>query len=111
MKNLRQNIKEEDIAWYTTQLVGLVEEHHSALIDHKKVLTNHAEGLDMAIKMVRKNRRLVKLNTILSVTAISYVVLSTRMIMHQDKRIDNLNGEIVSLMRKHDGEKRNTEGN
>jgi type II secretory pathway component PulJ len=89
-------------------LTDILVFNQKALLDNQVIIADQINSLwnktadsdqfvVKTVKVLAKQRRLTKFNVIVSLTAMTYVAVSAKIMMSQDKRISELSREIMFL--------------
>lgn len=73
-------------------------------------VAEHEQVLGKTKKKLRRQARATRLTTVISAVAITYMVVSARVVLHQGQRISSLNNELIDIRKSRFGSVRSQEG-
>ena len=95
----------------SASVIELVIATQNVIMDNQRVMGSEIKSLwkkimdtdqflSKSVKVLAKQRRENQFTVFVSMTAMTYIAISTKIIIHQSKRIDELDREIVYIRRK-----------
>lgn len=95
----------------SASVVELVVATQNVIMDNQRVMGSEIKALwkkimdtdqflSKSVTVLAKQRRANRFTVFVSMTAMTYIAISTKIIIHQEKRIDDLNREVLYIRRK-----------
>ena len=95
----------------SASVVELIIATQNVIMDNQRVMASEIKSLwgkimdtdqflSKSVQVLAKQRRANRFTVFVSMTAMTYIAISTKIIIYQEKRIDDLNREVLYIRRK-----------